>query len=198
MKLTATHIHTHSSQSVKSKPMKSEKELWNRRRDTKKQTAKKMLNKNTDLSNISGSYKNKSKYLLHKLTEHYIRNTCISAQLSNQPIMCQQCNTKLYNYQLQVMFKSTIIMGGGGGGGDLSDSDCGMMVVGRWTGLSISITADILHFSQKTVPSVYSEWCNKKNHLSRSSVDRNSLLKNEVNGECPIWFELTEWLQQLR
>ncbi len=40
--------------------------------------------------------------------------------------------------------------------GDLSDFECGM-VVGRWAGLSISETADLLGFSLTTISRVYRE-----------------------------------------
>jgi len=45
--------------------------------------------------------------------------------------------------------------------GDLRDFERGIVVGARWTGLSISKTADLLGFSRKTNSSVYREWSKK-------------------------------------
>lgn len=39
----------------------------------------------------------------------------------------------------------------------VGDSDCGMAVSPRWASLSISIIADLLEFSCKTVPRLHTE-----------------------------------------
>ncbi|KAJ8274803.1 hypothetical protein COCON_G00094280 [Conger conger] len=70
-------------------------------------------------------------------------------QLSNQPIVWQQCNE--YNHvdtdqELQLMFTSTIRMGK-----DFDLSDRGMIVGGRQGGLTISKTADLLGFLRTPV-----------------------------------------------
>ncbi len=41
---------------------------------------------------------------------------------------------------------------------DLSDLECGIVVGGRWAGLSITKTSDLLRFSSTTISRVYREW----------------------------------------
>lgn len=50
--------------------------------------------------------------------------------------------------------------------GDLSDFEQGMVVGGRWAGLSISKTDELQRFSRTTISRVYREWA-KKEKISR-------------------------------
>ncbi len=76
--------------------------------------------------------------------------------------------------------------------GDLSDFECGM-VVGRWTGLSISKTADLLGFSRSTISGFTENGPKKRKYpVSGSCVDENALLMSEVRGEWKDWLEMIE------
>ncbi len=77
--------------------------------------------------------------------------------------------------------------------GDLSDSERGMVVGARRTGLSISQTADLLGFSHTTISRVYRERSEKRKYpVSSSCVDENALLMSEVRGEWTDWLEMIE------
>lgn len=77
------------------------------------------------------------------------------------------------------MFTSTIRKGGQC---DLGDFDCGMIVDTRQTGLSISITADLLGISFTTVVFTQKDAILKKHPVSDSIVDRNTFMMRQVNG----------------
>ena len=59
-------------------------------------------------------------------------------------------------------FKLSIRMGKKG---NLSDFERGMVVGGRWAGLSMSETADLLGFSSTTISGVYREWSEKRENI---------------------------------
>jgi len=71
--------------------------------------------------------------------------------------------------------------------GDLSGFEHGMAVGARRAGLSIPESPDLLGFSRTD-----NGQKKRKYPVSSSPVGKNALLKPEVRGEWPDWFELIE------